>query len=64
MGVPIEACTDRASQAAKNRRTVSAVDNHAEVGEFLTSRRANITPQQAAADVGQTRLQDGDLTAA
>ena len=39
------------------RRTVESVDNRAEVREFLTSRRAKITPQQAGLpDVGQRRV--------
>ena len=40
-------CTDRASQITGTRRTVADVDNRSEVREFLTSRRAKITPQQA-----------------
>jgi transcriptional regulator with XRE-family HTH domain len=40
-----------------NRRTVNRVDNRAEVREFLTSRRAKITPQQAGLpDVGSRRV--------
>lgn len=39
------------------RRTVDDVDNRAEVGEFLTSRRAKITPQQAGIpNVGNRRV--------
>jgi transcriptional regulator with XRE-family HTH domain len=40
-------CTDRASQRGRDRRTVDVVDNRAEVREFLISRRAKITPEQA-----------------
>ncbi|AWG64745.1 XRE family transcriptional regulator [Mycobacteroides abscessus] len=40
-------CTERASLARLCGRTVDCVNNRAEVREFLTSRRAKITPQQA-----------------
>lgn len=40
-------CTDRASHNPLTRRTVDSVDNRAEVREFLTSRRAKMTPEQA-----------------
>ena len=57
MGVPIDTCTDRASQAPKNRRTVDSVDNRAEVREFLISRRAKVTPQQAGMpEIGARRV--------
>jgi transcriptional regulator with XRE-family HTH domain len=39
-------CPDRASQPADSRRTFEDVDNRAEVREFLTSRRAKVTPTQ------------------
>ena len=55
---PCERCTDRASQPALGcRRSVAGVDNRAEVREFLISRRAKITPQQAGLpDVGARRV--------
>jgi hypothetical protein len=57
MGVSIERCTERASHAPKSRRTVNSVDNRAEVREFLISRRAKVTPQQAGvADIGARRV--------
>jgi transcriptional regulator with XRE-family HTH domain len=57
MGVSIERCTERASHAPKSRRTVDSVDNRAEVREFLISRRAKVTPQQAGvADIGARRV--------
>jgi transcriptional regulator with XRE-family HTH domain len=40
-------CTDRASQSSAPPRSVGDVDNRAEVREFLTSRRAKVTPEQA-----------------
>jgi transcriptional regulator with XRE-family HTH domain len=50
-GVPVDTCTDRASQILRPRRTVVWVDNRAEVREFLISRRAKITPEQAGVSV-------------
>jgi hypothetical protein len=47
MGVSTERCPERASHAPKSRRTVDSADNRAEVREFLISRRAKVTPQQA-----------------
>jgi transcriptional regulator with XRE-family HTH domain len=56
-GVSLETCTDRASHTGASRRSVAAVDNKAEVREFLVSRRAKITPQQAGMpDVGARRV--------
>lgn len=50
-------CTDRAPHAHGVRNTVDAVDHRAEVREFLTTRRAKITPQQAGIPVvGQRRV--------
>lgn len=50
-------CTDRASHGRGVRTTVDAVDNRSEVREFLTTRRAKITPQQAGLpDFGQRRV--------
>jgi transcriptional regulator with XRE-family HTH domain len=56
-GVPIETCTDRTSSRCGIRRSVDRVDNRAEVREFLTSRRAKITPAQAGLpEIGQRRV--------
>ncbi len=53
----MKTCTDRASHTGASRRNVAAVDNRAEVREFLVSRRAKITPQQAGMpDVGARRV--------
>jgi hypothetical protein len=55
--VAVDRCTDRASQRPVLGRTVIDVDNRVEVREFLTSRRAKITPQQAGlSEVGQRRV--------
>lgn len=52
-----DGCTDRASLIADRRRTVVHVDNRAEVREFLTSRRAKISPDQAGVpQAGQRRV--------
>ena len=45
--VSVDRCTDRASQTGCPRRNVVEVDNRSEVREFLTSRRAKVTPQHA-----------------
>jgi transcriptional regulator with XRE-family HTH domain len=45
--VTVDGCTDRASPITRARRSVVAVDNRSEVREFLTSRRAKVTPPQA-----------------
>ena len=47
LGVPDEGCTDSASHLGGGPRTVVDMDNRAEVREFLMSRRAKLTPQQA-----------------
>ena len=47
MGVPDDGCTSSASHRSWRPRTVMDMDNRAEVREFLMSRRAKITPQQA-----------------
>ena len=53
----METCTDRASQSLRTGRNVGRVDNRAEVREFLLSRRAKITPEQAGLpDVGTRRV--------
>lgn len=41
------------------RRTVEGVDNQAEVREFLTSRRAKITPERAGLPSGSRRRVPG-----
>jgi transcriptional regulator with XRE-family HTH domain len=43
----VETCTASTSQFSAARRTVEDVNNRVEVHEFLTSRRAKITPMQA-----------------
>ena len=54
---PDETCTDGASLLDACRRTVECVDNKAEVREFLVSRRAKVTPQQAGLpDAGHRRV--------
>ena len=56
-GVTDERCTDSASLRPCERRTVEGVDNRTEVREFLTSRRAKITPAQAGLpEIGQRRV--------
>ena len=56
MGVPVETGTDRTPHGPLGRRTVLVVDNRSEIREFLTSRRARITPEQAGLPVfGGTR---------
>src|SRR3954453_9151095 len=55
--VTVVRCTSRASLAVSGRRTVSGMDNKAEVHEFLTSRRARLTPSNVGLpDVGQRRV--------
>src|SRR3954451_1495980 len=55
--VTVVRCTSRASLAVSGRRTVSGMDNKAEVHEFLTSRRARLTPSDVGLpDVGQRRV--------
>src|SRR5690349_15069189 len=50
-------CTGRASQRARDRRTVDDMDNRAEVREFLTTRRGKISPEQAGLPAaGQRRV--------
>ena len=59
VGVPDERCIDKASHGRQSTPTVVDVDNHAEVREFLISRRAKITPQQAGLPVVGTRRVPG-----
>ena len=57
LALPVETCTGSASHAGRARRSVVEVDNRTEVREFLLSRRAKITPQQAGLpDIGQRRV--------
>lgn len=50
-------CTDRASHRLIGTPTVAVVDNRAEVRDFLVSRRAKITPEQAGLPAaGQRRV--------
>ena len=58
-GVPGEGCTGRAPHRRAARRTVEAVDNRTEVREFLVSRRAKITPEQAGLPAGTNRRVSG-----
>ena len=52
-----QGCTDRASHPVAGRRTVEGVDNRAEVRDFLTTRRAKITPERAGIPAaGQRRV--------
>jgi transcriptional regulator with XRE-family HTH domain len=52
-----DGCTRGTSHGAAARRTVGVVDNRAEVRDFLTSRRAKITPEQAGLPTaGQRRV--------
>ena len=47
MGGPVETGYGRTSQTAAPRRSVDGVKNSSEIREFLTSRRARISPEQA-----------------
>ena len=47
MGVPVERGTGRVPQARTTGSTLRLVDTKQEIREFLTSRRARITPEQA-----------------
>src|SRR6478735_2175589 len=50
-------CTSRASHTGNLRPTVVDMDNRAEVRDFLTTRRAKVTPRDAGLpDVGQRRV--------
>jgi transcriptional regulator with XRE-family HTH domain len=55
--VPDDGCTGSASHVTAARRTVDVVDNRVEVREFLTTRRAKITPERAGIPTaGQRRV--------
>jgi hypothetical protein len=56
-GVTGDGCTGSTSQPSRSGRTVGVVDNRAEVGDFLTSRRAKITPERAGIPAGGRRQQ-------
>jgi transcriptional regulator with XRE-family HTH domain len=47
VGVPVDPGTDRASQVVPGRGSLVIVDAKSEIREFLTSRRAKVTPQEA-----------------
>jgi transcriptional regulator with XRE-family HTH domain len=47
VGVPVDPGTDRASHRGEHGRSLVVVDNRNEIRQFLTSRRARITPEQA-----------------
>jgi transcriptional regulator with XRE-family HTH domain len=47
VGVPADPGNGRPSQRVRRRRSVVGVDNRNEVRDFLSSRRARITPEQA-----------------
>src|SRR4051812_27501234 len=47
-GRPCERGTGRVSQSARDRITLASVDARSEIREFLTSRRARITPETVA----------------
>jgi transcriptional regulator with XRE-family HTH domain len=50
-------CPDRASHARDTARTVDVVDNRAEIREFLTTRRAKITPAEVGLpSIGERRV--------
>lgn len=51
VGVPVGRGTDRASQAVPGRGSLVVVDPKSEMSEFLTSRRAKVTPDQAGLPV-------------
>jgi transcriptional regulator with XRE-family HTH domain len=57
--VSLDGCTERASLSARLRRTVVDVENRVEVREFLTSRRAKITPEQAGVPLAGRRRVPG-----
>ena len=59
MEVISDGCTGSASQVDAARRTVEAVNNRVEVHEFLTSRRAKITPEQAGLPAAGVRRVPG-----
>ncbi len=63
VGVPVDGCTDRAPLARSGRgaarHRLEDVDNRAEVREFLTTRRARITPDQVGLPTTGTRRVPG-----
>jgi transcriptional regulator with XRE-family HTH domain len=54
-----DGCTTSTFQVAGERRTVEGVNNRAEVRDFLTSRRAKITPAQAGLPAAGRRRVSG-----
>lgn len=59
MGVPVEGCTDRPPFCPPRVPTLRGVANYPEVREFLTTRRAKITPAQAGLPAGGSRRVPG-----
>ena len=56
-GVSADPGTDRTSRAPRLGRSVELMDNRTEIRDFLTTRRAKITPEQAGLRVyGGSRL--------
>jgi transcriptional regulator with XRE-family HTH domain len=51
LGVPADPGTSKASLPGHDRRSVDDVDNRNEIRDFLISRRAKITPEQAGLSV-------------
>jgi transcriptional regulator with XRE-family HTH domain len=51
MAVPGETGNDRTSQPGRTARSVDVMDNRTEIRDFLTTRRARITPDQAGLPV-------------
>ncbi len=58
-GAPGEGCTGRASLTAASRLGVDGMDARNEAREFLMSRRANLTPEQAGLPVSGHRRVEG-----
>src|SRR5689334_17163872 len=56
-----ETGNDRPSQAATGRRSVEDMDNRAEIRDFLTSRRAKVTPGRAGLPTFGTSRRVGGL---
>jgi transcriptional regulator with XRE-family HTH domain len=58
-GVTPERCTSRTLLADRARLTLSSMDNRSEVREFLMTRRARVTPEQAGIAAGSNRRVPG-----
>jgi hypothetical protein len=59
LAVSVEGCTDRGPQTAGEPPYSSRMDNRDEVREFLMSRRAKVTPEQAEIPAGPKRRVQG-----